>query len=65
VQFIDANGNAYLDAPGLFVLVKGQRPRPDQETAVGEIEAPRAGNCDCSEVVFALLSGRNWSTTLS
>jgi hypothetical protein len=26
VQFIDADGNAFLQAPGLFVFVKGQRP---------------------------------------
>lgn len=55
VQFIDANGNAYLDAPGLFVLVKGQRLRPDQEAASGEIEVPRSGTATALRVVFALL----------
>lgn len=53
VQFIDTNGNAFLQAPGLFVLVKGQRPRADEEAAA--TEAPRGGTPTALKAIFALL----------
>lgn len=55
VQFIDANGNAYLQAPGLFVLVKGQRPRTNEEINVAAMEMPRAGTPTALKGIFALL----------
>ena len=51
VQFIDTNGNAFLQAQGLFVLVKGQRPRADEDNAT----ATRAGTPTTLKAVFALL----------
>lgn len=55
VQFIDANGNAFLKAPGLFVFVKGQRPQTKDEIAIGANEAPRGGTATALRVIFALL----------
>lgn len=55
VQFIDANGNAYLHAPGLYVLVKGQRAKANDDFAGGAINAPRGGTATALKVVFALL----------
>lgn len=55
VQFIDANGNAFLHAPGLYVLVKGQRPQTKGENAVTAMEAPRGGTATALRVIFALL----------
>lgn len=55
VQFIDANGNAFLHAPGLYVLVKGQRPQAKGENAVATMEAPRGGTATALRVIFALL----------
>jgi hypothetical protein len=53
LNFIDAAGNAYLRAPGLFVFVRGERPRtPLRATATG-IRA--AGTATALRVVFALL----------
>lgn len=51
LQFIDTAGNAYLDAPGLFVFVCGQTPpgslvRPPVRTT---------GNPSSQRMVFALL----------
>ena len=33
VQFLDAAGNAYLDLPGLFISIRGRKPRPAEKTA--------------------------------
>lgn len=55
VQFIDANGNAFLQAPGLFVLVKGQRPRANEVIAGATMEMPRGGTPTALRVIFALL----------
>jgi hypothetical protein len=32
-QFVDAAGNAYLDAPGMFVLITGRKPEKQRTTA--------------------------------
>jgi hypothetical protein len=55
VQFIDANGNAYLHAPGLYVLVIGQRTKANDDLAGVAINAPRGGTATALRVVFALL----------
>lgn len=55
VQFIDANGNAFLQAPGLFVLVKGQRPRANEVIAAATTVAPRGGTPTALRAIFALL----------
>jgi hypothetical protein len=55
VQFIDANGNAYLHAPGLYVLVKGQWTKANDNLAVAAIGAPRGGTATALRVVFVLL----------
>ncbi|MFA7290972.1 MAG: type IV toxin-antitoxin system AbiEi family antitoxin [Rhodocyclaceae bacterium] len=55
LQFIDATGNAYLRGPGLYVLVKGQRPiEGDDHLLIGH-EAKRAGTATHLRVIFALL----------
>lgn len=55
VQFIDANGNAYLHAPGLFVLVKGQRLPAKEDRDFVATEPPRAGTPTALRVIFALI----------
>ena len=55
VQFIDANGNAFLHAPGLYVLVKGQRPMAKGELAMAIGEPPRSGTPAALRMIFALL----------
>lgn len=55
LQFIDALGNAYLRGPGLYVLVKGQRPiKGEDHLPIGQ-DAKRAGTAAHLRVVFALL----------
>jgi len=54
VQFIDANGNAFLQAPGLFVLVKGQRLRVN-EVIGATMVAPRGGTPTALRAMFVLL----------
>jgi hypothetical protein len=55
LQFIDATGNAYLRGPGLYVLVKGQRPiEGDDFLLIGQ-EGKRAGTATHLRVIFALL----------
>lgn len=55
LQFIDATGNAYLRGPGLYILVKGQRPiEADALLLIGQ-EAKRAGTATHLRVIFALL----------
>lgn len=56
VQFLDTNGNTFLKAPGLFVFVKGQRPRTNEEIAIAVNETPRGGTATALRVIFALLS---------
>jgi hypothetical protein len=55
LQFIDATGNAYLRGPGLFVLVKGQRPIERNELLLIEPEGKRVGTATHLRVIFALL----------
>lgn len=52
LQFIDAAGNAYLRAPGLFVFVKGEKPQGPAATAIG---VRGGGTATALRVVFALL----------
>jgi hypothetical protein len=55
VQFIDGNGNAYLHAPGLLVLVTGQRHAKGH--ALGETLGDRAGagGPSAARLTFTLL----------
>jgi hypothetical protein len=55
VQFIDGNGNAYLHAPGLLVLVTGQRHPKGH--APGDMLGDRAGGGgpSAARLTFALL----------
>jgi hypothetical protein len=55
LQFIDTLGNAYLRGPGLFILVKGQRPIEGEDFWLGEKEGKRAGTATNLRVFFALL----------
>jgi len=55
LQFIDAAGNAYLRGPGLYVLVKGQRPIEGEDFLLIGQEAKRAGTATHLRVIFALL----------
>lgn len=55
LQFIDATGNAYLCGPGLFVLVKGQRPIEGENFLLIGQEGKRAGTATHLRVIFALL----------
>lgn len=55
VQFIDANGNTFLHAPGLYVLVKGQRQKVNDGHADVKIDAPRGGTATALRVLFVLL----------
>jgi hypothetical protein len=51
LPFIDAAGNAYLKAPGLFVFVKGEK-RPEHLTMMG---TGGGGTATALRMVFALL----------
>lgn len=55
LQFIDATGNAYLRGPGLYVLVKGQRPIAGEDFLLIGQEGKRAGTAAHLRVIFALL----------
>jgi hypothetical protein len=55
LQFIDAAGNAYLRGPGLYVLVKGQRPTEGEDLRLMGQEGKRAGTATHLRVIFALL----------
>ncbi len=55
LQFIDAVGNAYLRGPGLFVLVKGQRPPAGEDLQLAEEGGKRAGTATNLRVFFTLL----------
>lgn len=55
LQFIDTAGNAYLRGPGLYVLVKGQRPIEGEDIQLAEHEGKRAGTATNLRVFFALL----------
>lgn len=54
LQFIDAAGNAYLRAPDLFVLVKGQRLTEEVMNEVVK-DGKRVGTATHLRVIFALL----------
>lgn len=55
VQFIDANGNGYLHAPGMFVFVKGQRPSKGAVLNQALSEGIRAGGTSATRLIFVLL----------
>lgn len=55
LQFIDAAGNAYLHATGMFVLVKGLRPIEGEDFQLAEQQGKRAGTATNLRVFFALL----------
>lgn len=55
LQFIDTAGNAYLRGPGLYVLVKGQRPIEGEDFLLIGQEGRRAGTATHLRVIFALL----------
>lgn len=55
VQFIDANGNGYLHAPGLLVLVKGERLSKGGALSKALSEGARAGGASAARLTFALL----------
>lgn len=55
LQFIDATGNAYLRGPGLYVLVKGQRPIEREDFLPIGQEGKRAGTATHLRIIFALL----------
>lgn len=58
LPFIDTAGNAYLHAPGMFVLVAGQdRPNAPEKVAY------RASTQVGLKIVFALLCNPLWATT--
>ncbi len=52
LQFIDTAGNAYLRAPGLYVFIRGERPRDGVGPAAG---TRGGGTATALRVVFALL----------
>jgi len=52
LPFIDAAGNAYLRAPGLYIFIKGEKPQPG---TAGEVRPPPGGTATELRVVFALL----------
>ncbi|MDQ2831605.1 MAG: type IV toxin-antitoxin system AbiEi family antitoxin [Chloroflexota bacterium] len=52
LQSIDTAGNAYLDAPGLYILVKGQKRSTAQ---VASARARMGGSASALRMVFALL----------
>lgn len=53
IPFLDAAGNAYLRAPGLFVFITGQRPPNDLPGAM--TATPRAGTATAHRMIFAIL----------
>lgn len=52
LQFMDTAGNAYLRAPGLYVFIRGERPRGGVGPAAG---TRGGGTATALRVVFALL----------
>ncbi len=52
LHFIDTAGNAYLQAPGLYIFVRGERPPRLTGTAMG---ARGGGTATALRVVFVLL----------
>jgi hypothetical protein len=50
LNFIDTGGNAFLRAPGLYVFVRGERPR-----TLTEIDTRGGGRATALRVIFALL----------
>jgi len=52
LQFIDTAGNAYLRAPGLYVLIRGERLNGQVGTV---IQARSGGTATALRVIFALL----------
>jgi hypothetical protein len=55
LQFIDANGNGYLQAPGLLVLVKGQRPIKGDALSEALSGGAGAGGASAARLAFVLL----------
>jgi hypothetical protein len=57
VAFLDAAGNAYINAPPLLVWVKGERPAENTQAEAAEGRALQGKGL---RVVFALLCGPDW-----
>jgi hypothetical protein len=55
VQFIDAHGNGYLQAPGLLVFVKGQRATNNGALGSALSAGVGAGGAGAARLTFALL----------
>ena len=56
LQFIDAAGNAYLKAPGLYVFITGEKPKAE----AGFVRAGRGtANPAAMRMIFALLCQRD------
>lgn len=55
MQYIDASGNAYLKAPGMFVLVKGETPGKDHELDTLLQEEARVSTGTALRLAFVLL----------
>ena len=54
MQFIDSNGNAFLQPPNLFVLVKRQRPHVNEVIDV-TMATPGSDTPTALRAVFAIL----------
>ena len=57
LQFLDAAGNAYLHAPGLYVFIKGQKPEKHTITT-----KQGGGTATALRIIFALLNNRELRT---
>ena len=55
LQFIDTAGNAYLQGPGLFVLVKGHRAGKDGSPGDASRDRVRAGGASAARLTFVVL----------
>ena len=56
LQFIDTVGNAYLNAPGLYVYVTGLKPAANAANDLGEaVDTARRGTATGLRVIFVLL----------
>lgn len=55
VQFIDANGNAFLHAPGSYVFVQGLQSKEQDDLPDTRKNGSRSGTATGLRVIFALL----------
>jgi hypothetical protein len=56
VPYLDGQGNAYLNEPGMLILVMGQRQSQPGQGAAVQRATGRAGSATGLKLVFALLS---------